>query len=46
MTSRYGYVYGFFISIHKVKTKTSWTIFQHGRPIEENAVIFNNEGVN
>lgn len=40
MTSKYGYIYGFHISIHKEKTKTKWTIFQKGSPIEENAAVF------
>jgi hypothetical protein len=34
LTSQYGYIYGFHISIHKVKTKTKWIIFEDGRPLE------------
>jgi len=34
LTYEYRYKYGFHISIHKVKTKTRWTIFEDGRPLE------------
>jgi hypothetical protein len=40
MTSRYGYIYGFYISIHKVKTKTQWIIFRNGRPLGQEAKVF------
>lgn len=40
LTSKYGYIFGFHVSIHKTKTKTKWTIFQNGRPIEENVAVF------
>ena len=40
LTSRYGYIYGFYISIHKVKTKTKWIIFRDGRPLEQEAKVF------
>ena len=43
LTSRYGYKYGFFLTLHKNKAKSSWLIFQHGNPLEENLIIFNNE---
>jgi len=40
LTSQYGYIYGFHISIHKVKTKTKWTIFGEGRPLGQEAEVF------
>lgn len=48
MTRLYGYVYGFYISLHKSKEKTKWTIFQQGKPIESelNKVVFENENAN
>ena len=45
LTSQYGYIYGFHISIHKHKRKTRWTIFQKGNAIEE-ALVFPNENPN
>ncbi len=45
LTSRYGYVYGFHISFHRVKSKTKWTIYKDGivYSSEENVVVFQNE---
>jgi hypothetical protein len=40
LTSEYGYVYGFHMSIHKEKTKTKWTIFADGAPIEQDVAVF------
>lgn len=40
MTTTYGYVYGFHITIHRLKAKSKWTIFQDGGEIETNAMIF------
>jgi len=40
LTSKYQYIYGFHIIIHRIKTETRWTIYQNGRPIEENIVVF------
>jgi len=40
LTSKYQYIYGFHIIIHRIKTETRWTIYQTGRPIEENIVVF------
>lgn len=46
LTSKYGYIYGFHITIHKIKTKTKWTIFKGGIPIEEESKVFENETSN
>jgi len=46
LTSQYGYIYGFHISIHKQKAKTKWTIFRNGNPIEEKVLVFANETPN
>lgn len=40
MTSRYGYIYGFQISLHKERAKTKWTIFKDGRSLEGDAAVF------
>jgi hypothetical protein len=42
LTSRYGYIYGFHISFHKIRKMTKWTIFQNGRIIENNSLVFEN----
>lgn len=46
LTSKYGYIYGFHITLHKVKTKSKWTIFKDGEPIEQEVVVFENETAN
>jgi len=46
LTSQYGYFYGFHVVIHRQKSKSKWTIFQNGVPIEENRLIFENEAQN
>lgn len=42
LTSQYGYIYGFHISIHKIKTKTKWTIFDWKGLVAENEEVFKN----
>lgn len=39
LTSRYGYVYGFHLTIHKAKAKSRWTIFNDGNVIVEASTI-------
>ncbi len=43
LTSQYGYVYGFCISIHRIKNKTKWIIYQDGEIINEDEVVFKDE---
>lgn len=42
LTSVYGYAYGFYITIHRKKEKTRWTIFKRGTDIEQNRLVFDN----
>jgi len=46
LTSQYGYVYGFHLSVHKIRLQAKWTIFHDGIPIEENVEVFNDEASN
>jgi len=43
MTSDYGYKYGFLIIFGRTKEVAKWTVYQHGEPIEEGALIYANE---
>ena len=40
LTSRYGYVYGFHLTIHKIRAKSRWTIFSDGDVIVEGSTVF------
>lgn len=40
LTSRYGYAYGFHVTIHRIKSKSTWTIFHEGKPIRMGEMIF------
>jgi len=46
ITSEYGYLYGFHIFVHKVKTKTKWSIYKNGSLIESEVLVFKNEAGN
>jgi len=41
---KFGYSYGFHITIHKVKSESKWTIYENGDPIqpEQEKIIFGN----
>lgn len=41
LTSRYGYVCGFHITIHRVRERAKWTVFQLGYPEQEEFVFLN-----
>ena len=43
LTSDYGYKYGFLIRFGKTKNTAKWTIFQDGRQIEGNSLIYGNQ---
>jgi len=43
MTSRYGYIYGFYISIHRIKAKAKWVIFEDGEPLGQEATVFESQ---
>lgn len=46
LTSEYGYIYGFHITLHKVKTKSKWIIFKGGKPLGQEVMVFENETAN
>lgn len=46
LTTTYGYRYGFYLSIHKIKKKTKWTIYKDGRIEENESGVFDNEQTN
>ena len=43
LTSQYGYIYGFHISFHREREKTTWEIFENGSSIEQKSLVFQNE---
>lgn len=43
LTSDYRYKYGFYLTLGDTKENSHWEIFQNGRVIEENRLVFGNE---
>ena len=43
MTSTYGYVYGFYLILHRNKSNCRWTIFRAGEISEDESRVFDNE---
>ena len=46
LTSSRGYLLGFYLSLHRNKEKTKWTIYCNGAPIIEDTFVFQNENSN
>lgn len=42
LTKEYGYKYGFYLIFGKTKPETRWTIFQNGRPLNGEELVFDN----